>query len=80
RLLLILFLAVVGLLWLLLPHRDRLEHSATTWFDVIEHAGVWGLVLLALCYIPASIFLVPASLLTLGAGFLFGPGWGTVAV
>lgn len=34
--------------------------------------GVWGPVFLALFYIVACVFLLPGSVLTLGAGFLFG--------
>ncbi|MGE3510741.1 MAG: TVP38/TMEM64 family protein [Vicinamibacterales bacterium] len=36
--------------------------------------------ILAVAYVPAAILFVPGSLLTLGAGFLFGPVRGTVLV
>src|SRR5262245_33936207 len=45
-----------------------------------QSAGTLGAVLFALVYIPASILFVPASLLTLGAGFVFGVARGTVIV
>ena len=45
-----------------------------------QGAGTLGAVLFALVYIPASILFVPASLLTLGAGFVFGVAKGTVIV
>lgn len=38
----------------------------------IEGLGVIGLGVFVLAYILASVFLVPASLLTLGAGFVYG--------
>src|SRR5579862_3863854 len=46
----------------------------------VQQTGPWGAVILGVAYIPASILFVPASLLTLGAGFLFGPVKGTVIV
>lgn len=42
--------------------------------------GFWGPVVVALFYIVACIFLLPGSILTLGAGFLFGLGKGTLTV
>jgi uncharacterized membrane protein YdjX (TVP38/TMEM64 family) len=46
----------------------------------IEAQGAWGPVLLGLVYIAATICLVPGSLLTLAAGFLFGFTTGLVTV
>ncbi|HZN60242.1 MAG TPA: TVP38/TMEM64 family protein [Planctomycetota bacterium] len=51
--------------------------------DVLEWVraqGTWGPILLAAVYVPASVLLVPGSLLTIGAGVLFGVLVGTVAV
>lgn len=61
---------------LLLPIRAYLAR----FLEWIQDLGPAGLVLLGAFYIPASIFLLPASLVTLGAGFAFGLGWGLVAV
>lgn len=44
----------------------------------IEGLGVWGPILFALIYIVSSVFLIPASALTLGAGLAFGLGLGFV--
>ncbi|PNX76372.1 TVP38/TMEM64 family membrane protein slr0305-like protein, partial [Trifolium pratense] len=41
--------------------------------------GPWGPLALALAYIPLTIFAVPASVLTLGGGYLFGLPIGIVA-
>ena len=46
----------------------------------VQGAGLLGAVVFALAYIPASILFVPASVLTLGAGFVFGVTRGTTIV
>lgn len=46
----------------------------------IEGLGVWGPVLFVLIYILATVLFLPGSALTLGAGALFGVGWGSVFV
>lgn len=43
-------------------------------------AGVVGVLLFSMVYIVAALLLLPASLLTLGAGFAYGPWWGLVLV
>jgi uncharacterized membrane protein YdjX (TVP38/TMEM64 family) len=45
-----------------------------------QGAGLRGAVLFGLAYIPAAVLFVPASVLTLGAGFVFGVAKGTVIV
>lgn len=46
----------------------------------VQEIGPWGAVVLGAAYVPAAILFVPGSLLTLGAGFLFGPVKGTLVV
>jgi uncharacterized membrane protein YdjX (TVP38/TMEM64 family) len=53
---------------LLLPVKQYLAH-VLEWTQAL---GSWGPVFLALFYIVACVFLLPGSVLTLGAGFLFG--------
>jgi len=48
--------------------------------DWIDGMGPWGGVVFVLGYIVATVLFIPGSLLTVGAGFVFGPIWGTVAV
>jgi uncharacterized membrane protein YdjX (TVP38/TMEM64 family) len=68
---LILFILVLGtvaaVLWLL-PVKNYLI-SALEW---TKGLGVWGPVFVILFYIIACVLLLPASIITLGAGFLFG--------
>ncbi|MSU50572.1 MAG: TVP38/TMEM64 family protein [Opitutus sp.] len=42
--------------------------------------GPWGPVLFVVIYLVATVLFVPGSALTLGAGALFGVGWGSVYV
>ena len=57
-------------------------------FDVLMKAlerevadlGFWGPLVFALVYIVATVLLIPASLLTLGAGVIFGLGVGLATV
>jgi uncharacterized membrane protein YdjX (TVP38/TMEM64 family) len=46
----------------------------------VQSLGMWGPVFVAGLYVVACVFFVPGSILTLGAGFLFGFGWGYVCV
>lgn len=47
---------------------------------VTEGSSLAGALLLVISYVGASVLLLPASVLTLGAGYLFGPLTGTVLV
>jgi uncharacterized membrane protein YdjX (TVP38/TMEM64 family) len=60
----------------LLPVKDYLAQ----FLEQIESVGPWGPVLLAGVYVVACILFIPGSILTLGAGFLFGVVYGTIAV
>ncbi|HUF88899.1 MAG TPA: TVP38/TMEM64 family protein [Gemmatimonadota bacterium] len=42
--------------------------------------GPWAALALALVWLPAAVLLVPGSLITLGTGFVLGPGWGIAVV
>jgi uncharacterized membrane protein YdjX (TVP38/TMEM64 family) len=46
----------------------------------VHGAGAWGVAAFAAAYVIAPILLIPGSLLTLGAGFLYGRLWGTLLV
>jgi len=48
--------------------------------DAIARLGPWGPVLFIVAYIAATVLFLPGSVLTLGAGALFGIGLGSVYV
>lgn len=48
--------------------------------DWIDSLGAWGAVALIVIYIVATVLFIPGSILTLGAGFLFGVIQGTILV
>ncbi|KAL2630660.1 hypothetical protein R1flu_015346 [Riccia fluitans] len=64
-----LFLAAISAACMLLPVEQMLK-DFLIW--VQRDVGPWGPLMLALAYIPCTIFAVPASILTLGGGYLFG--------
>lgn len=46
----------------------------------IQAAGAAGVAVFAVAYIAATVGMLPGSALTLGAGFVYGPVWGTLLV
>ena len=46
----------------------------------VAHLGIWGVLLFILVYVLATVLFFPASILTIGAGFIFGVLLGTVVV
>jgi len=46
----------------------------------IAQLGIWGILLFILAYVLATVLFFPASVLTIGAGFVFGVFLGTVTV
>jgi uncharacterized membrane protein YdjX (TVP38/TMEM64 family) len=54
--------------------------TLASFLEWVQSVGPWGAVLFAAAYVPAAVLLVPGSLLTLGAGFVFGLVKGTVIV
>lgn len=48
--------------------------------DWIKNLGSWGAIAFILLYIGATVLFVPGSLLTLGAGFIFGVVLGSIYV
>ena len=56
------------------------KELSASFLQRIESTGPWGPVLLAVVYVIACVLFIPGSILTLGAGFLFGVVTGTIAV
>lgn len=75
-LLLVLFIAAFAVAYTTLPIRETLE----TFTSYVEELGWPGMALFVAAYAVAAVFLVPASVLTLGAGAAFGLGKGMIAV
>ena len=75
---LLLLLALVGLFFALrwLKGSGLIERA----LDWIKDLGPWGPVVFIIIFIVAVMLFVPASVFTLGAGFVFGMAWGSVYV
>ncbi len=63
-------------LWTFLPIQSWIS-EAIQWLRTL---GPWGPWLFIALYVAATVFLIPGSALTLGAGALFGLGMGSVYV
>jgi uncharacterized membrane protein YdjX (TVP38/TMEM64 family) len=48
--------------------------------EAIRGAGAGGVAIFAVVYVAATVLLLPGSVLTAGAGFAYGPVWGTLLV
>ncbi|OEL14285.1 hypothetical protein BAE44_0024696 [Dichanthelium oligosanthes] len=69
-------LVAVGVALFTLPV-EKILKDFLVWIK--ENLGPWGPLVLALAYIPLTVLAVPASILTLGGGYLFGLPVGFVA-
>jgi len=58
-------------------HVQDLLKQALAW---VGQLGPWGVVLFIAIYVVATILFIPGSVLTLGAGAVFGVAWGSVYV
>ena len=56
---------------------QQLLENALDWIDTLSP---WGPIAFITIYILATVLFLPGSLLTLGAGFLFGPLFGSIYV
>ncbi|KEH36765.1 putative SNARE associated golgi family protein [Medicago truncatula] len=74
-LLLLLLLAVIVACFTL--PIEKIMKDFLLWVD--RDLGAWGPLVLAVAYIPLTVLAVPASVLTLGGGYLFGLPVGFVA-
>lgn len=76
-----LFLAVViiaGVIFLLRYFQiNEVLKKLLLW---IESLGIWGALVFIIAYICATVLFLPGSVLTLGAGFLFGVAYGSIFI
>jgi uncharacterized membrane protein YdjX (TVP38/TMEM64 family) len=70
----VLVVAGLALIASLLPAREFIQ-SALDW---THGGGVWSPLVLVLGYVAACVLFIPGLLLSIGAGFLFGVGVGTI--
>lgn len=75
-LLILLLLGAFATACLTLPMEKMLK-DFLVWID--KNLGHWGPLVLAVAYIPLTVLAVPASILTLGGGYLFGLTVGFIA-
>ena len=71
--------AVVLALLVLLRYYD-VQQILKDVLEAISSLGAWAPIAFIAVYIAATVLLLPGFILTLGAGFLFGVGWGSVFV
>ncbi|PIA25001.1 hypothetical protein AQUCO_13500016v1 [Aquilegia coerulea] len=74
--LLLILLATIITALITLPI-EKILKDFLIWID--QNLGPWGPLVLAVAYIPLTVLAVPASVLTLGGGYLFGLPLGFVA-
>lgn len=72
----VLLVAALILVSLFFPVHEGMQ-ALVSW---VKASGIWGVAIFAAVYIIAVVMLIPGSLLTLGAGFVYGPFWGTLLV
>jgi uncharacterized membrane protein YdjX (TVP38/TMEM64 family) len=73
---LVLLIAAAAGVLIFLPVKSYLYD----FLDLVSGLGIWGPVVFGAAYVVACVLFVPGSLLTLGAGFVFGVVVGTITV
>lgn len=73
---LLVFVAAVVAAFVFLDVRAVLREG----LDLVARLGPWGPIIFIVVYIVATVLFLPGSVLTLGAGAVFGLAWGSVYV
>jgi uncharacterized membrane protein YdjX (TVP38/TMEM64 family) len=74
-------LLLAGAVTALVIFRAEVQEELEAFLEWVRNLERWqGAVLIAAIYIPACVFFIPGSLITLGAGYALGVVWGTIAV
>jgi len=68
--------AAAGLLVLILGRSYPVESWALELSSTLRHAGPGGVLVYGLAYCVGAVFLLPAAMFSVGAGFAYGPVWG----
>ena len=58
----------------------EVKRLTLTFLEWSQQAGPWGAALYGSGYVLSTVLLLPASVLTLGAGYVWGPVWGVLLV
>ncbi len=66
--------------WLSVDIHSYLQQALQHTLQTIQGLGAIGIIAFILLYTIATVALIPGSILTLGAGVVFGVGWGSVYV
>jgi uncharacterized membrane protein YdjX (TVP38/TMEM64 family) len=70
------FLVIAAVAFFFLP----VQQALVDFIEWVREFGFWGPVLVAVVYIPATVFFVPGTILSLGAGYAFGVVVGTITI
>jgi uncharacterized membrane protein YdjX (TVP38/TMEM64 family) len=76
-------IALISLFLLLAKHfgwRGWINTQLQLGLEWIDNLGWWGAIAFIFLYIIATVFLIPGSILTLGAGVIYKLFWGTILV
>lgn len=75
------FLAAAGLaVYVFGAKHLSLKDVAASLDELVRSYGPWGAVIFVAAYVAATLVLIPSTALTLAAGYLFGPAYGTALV
>src|SRR5438132_9808346 len=74
------FYAIVGIALVLALKYFHVQDLLKSALDWIGNLGPWGPVIFIALYVVATVFFIPGSVLTLGAGAVFGVALGSVCV
>lgn len=72
--------ALFGVALVILVRALPIDRAMASLQTAVGELGVWGPAIYGATYVVAALLFVPGSALTLAAGVLFGPLWGTVVV
>jgi len=72
--------SILLLLGILLVLHGQLREALVTQIAAVQSLGAPGALLFALLYIVSTVLALPASVLTIAAGLLYGPYWAALVV
>eukprot|EP00013_Stygamoeba_regulata_P008272 CAMPEP_0177686930 /NCGR_PEP_ID=MMETSP0447-20121125/33839_1 /TAXON_ID=0 /ORGANISM="Stygamoeba regulata, Strain BSH-02190019" /LENGTH=705 /DNA_ID=CAMNT_0019197101 /DNA_START=34 /DNA_END=2151 /DNA_ORIENTATION=- len=76
----VLLILLTAIIVCLAVFHSQIQQGLVDFLNWIQGLGALGPVLLVLIYIVACVLFIPGSVITIGAGFVFGLLWGFVSV